>query len=142
MDRFAGASSILAPRRHTEKPGNVPDPDRSFAELMAVLAQRKREPGARSYTNSLLAAGLEKIAAKLREETGEVIEAAGEPADSRHGHVVHEAADVLYHLFVLLTFCDIELADVAAELDRRSGVSGLDEKASRTTGGGKPAEKS
>ena len=113
----------------------MPDPDRTFADLMAVLAERKRQPGARSYTNSLLAGGLEKIAGKLREETGEVIEAAGEPVITQYGHVVHEAADVLYHLFVLLTFCDVELADVAAELARRSGVSGLDEKASRKTSG-------
>ena len=111
------------------------EPDRTFAELMATLEERKRQPSARSYTNTLLSDGLEKIAAKLREETAEVIEAAGEPGAAGRGHVVHEAADVLYHLFVLLTFCDVSLADVAAELARRSGRSGLDEKASRAGGG-------
>ncbi|MGD9648083.1 MAG: phosphoribosyl-ATP diphosphatase [Pirellulales bacterium] len=123
------------------------EPDRTFAELMAVLADRKRQPSNRSYTKTLLDAGLDKIAAKLREETDEVIAAAGEPVVTQYGHVVHEAADVLYHLFVLLTFCEVDLADVAAELARRSGRSGLDEKASRTAGrerppGQQPAEPS
>ena len=56
---------------------------------------------------------------------------AARAADQRHGRVVHEAADLLYHLLVMLTHCDVALPDVEAELARRFGMSGLEEKASR-----------
>ena len=48
-------------------------------------------------------------------------------------HLIHEAADLVYHLFVMLGFRDIKLAEVEAELARRFGISGLDEKAVRGT---------
>lgn len=98
---------------------------------MAVLSDRKRNPRDDSYTNKLLAAGVPKIGGKLLEEAREVIEAAEEPGDTGRQHLVYEAADVLYHLFVLLTLKDVSLAEVEAELARRFGVSGLAEKAAR-----------
>ena len=106
-------------------------PQSALHELMAVIEERKANPGARSYTSTLLAGGLAKIAAKISEESAEVIEAAGEPGESGRQHLVRESADLLYHLLVLLAHREIDLQEVENELARRSGVSGLDEKASR-----------
>lgn len=103
----------------------------TFHQLMAVIEDRKRNPPARSYTTQLFRGGVTKIGAKLREEAEEVIEAADDLSGRGTEGVVHEAADVLYHLFVLLGHCEVRLADVEAELARRFGVSGLDEKESR-----------
>lgn len=100
--------------------------------LMAVVEDRKANPPERSYTTKLFAGGVELIGRKVVEEAAEVVEAAGEPGDEGHHHLVREAADLLYHLFVILAQRDVRLAEVEAELARRFGISGLDEKASRT----------
>lgn len=97
---------------------------RLFDELVA----RQRGEGERSYTRSLLEAGAAKIGAKVREEAGEFDEAMQAETDER---VVSEAADVMYHLLVGLLGRGLSLRDVEAELARRFGMSGLDEKASR-----------
>lgn len=102
-----------------------------LSQLMAVIEDRKRNPPSKSYTNTLLSAGLTKIGAKITEEAREVVEAAGEPEETGRQHCIREAADVIYHLFVLLAWRDITLAEVEAELAKRFGISGLDEKASR-----------
>lgn len=99
---------------------------------MAVIGQRKANPQDRSYTASLLAGGVPKISAKVLEEAQEAVEAAAEPGEEGRRHLVREAADLLYHLLVLLASRDATLDDVDAELARRSGVSGLDEKAARS----------
>ncbi len=99
-------------------------------ELMRVVVQRKQAPQTRSYTSKLLAGGHAAISAKVLEEAGELVEAAGgQPLDREH--VVREAADLLYHCWVLLAHCDVELGEVEDELRRRFGVSGIDEKESR-----------
>ncbi len=101
-----------------------------LARLSAVIEDRKaaRPPG--SYTSRLLDGGPPRIGAKIREEAAELVEAAeAQPADP--GAIVHEAADLLYHALVLLAACNLGLADVEAELARRFGISGLEEKASR-----------
>ncbi len=98
---------------------------------MAIIQERKRSPSDRSYTCRLLAGGVEKIGAKVEEEAAETIEAAGEDGAEGRAHLVAEAADLLYHLFVLLAHRDVALAEVQDELARRFGVSGLEEKASR-----------
>jgi phosphoribosyl-ATP pyrophosphohydrolase len=103
-----------------------------LAQLMAVIEDRKANPPAKSYTTTLLAGGVPKIGEKVREEAEEVIEAAGEPGDEGHSHLIREAADLIYHLFVMLGHRDVKLAEVEMELARRFGISGLDEKASRT----------
>jgi len=100
--------------------------------LVAVIRDRQANPPARSYTTSLFAGGLEKIGAKIVEEAAEVVEAAAEPGPAGHAHLVHEAADLIYHLLVLLRFGGVEWSEVELELARRFGVSGLDEKAART----------
>lgn len=110
----------------------MPSSDSVFARLMAVIEERKATRPEKSYTTRLFDGGVEAIGAKIVEEAAEVGAAAAEPGDAGRTHTIHEAADVVYHLFVLLGFCDISLAEVEAELARRFGISGLDEKASRT----------
>ena len=102
-----------------------------FARLMAVVEDRKRNPPAKSYTTQLMAGGIDAISAKVLEESREVIEAAKEEENGGHDHLVRETADLIYHLFVLLGYCDVRLAEVEAELASRFGMSGLEEKASR-----------
>ncbi len=102
-----------------------------LASLMAIVEDRKANPPAKSYTTTLFAGGVTKIGEKIREEADEVVEAAGESGDEGHTHLIREAADLIYHLFVMLGHRDIRLAEVEAELARRFGISGLDEKASR-----------
>ena len=105
---------------------------RPLDQLQLTIRQRKAAGDAgNSYTAKLLAAGVSKIGAKITEEAAEVVEAAAEPGEAGRKHVVAEAGDLIYHLLVLLTARDIELADVEAELARRFGVSGIAEKASR-----------
>ena len=103
-----------------------------LAQLMDVIEDRKRNPPPRSYTTSLLEGGVAKIGAKVLEEAGEAVEAAGEDGDQGREHLIYEAGDVLYHLLVLLAYRDVSLSEVEAELGRRFGVSGLDEKESRS----------
>lgn len=102
-----------------------------LAQLMTVIEDRKRSLPEKSYTTRLFEGGVPKIGAKVLEEAAEVVEAAGEPGEAGRDHTIREAADVLYHLFVLMAQRDISLADVEHELARRFGISGLDEKASR-----------
>jgi len=104
-----------------------------LAQLMAVLEDRKVNPPPNSYTARLYAGGDAKIGAKLLEQAHELVEAAGETGEQGRRHLIYEAADVIYHLLVLLAFHQVRLEDVEAELQRRFGQSGLDEKASRTT---------
>jgi phosphoribosyl-ATP pyrophosphohydrolase len=92
-----------------------------------IAARRAADPGS-SYVAALLARGVPKIAQKLGEEAVEtVIAALGGDAKA----VTGEAADLLFHLLVLLDASGVPLAAVYAELERREGVSGLDEKAAR-----------
>ena len=102
-----------------------------FDKLMAVIESRKNEAADTSYTAKLLAGGVERIGAKVTEEAAELVEAAGEAGDAGREHFVYEAADLLYHTFVLLAARDVPLDEVRSELARRFGVSGLEEKASR-----------
>jgi phosphoribosyl-ATP pyrophosphohydrolase len=110
-----------------------PPPRNVLHELAAVIEQRKRQPAERSYTQKLLSGGVGAIAAKITEEAAEVVAAAHEPGDDGRAHLVREAADLTYHLLVMLTCRDATWQDVEAELARRFGISGLDEKASRST---------
>ncbi|MGB3177545.1 MAG: phosphoribosyl-ATP diphosphatase [Albidovulum sp.] len=96
--------------------------------LAATIATRKGADAGSSWTAKLLAQGPEKCAEKFGEEA---IEAIIEAVKGDKAKLTSEAADVLYHLLVMLTACDVTLADVLAELERREGVSGLAEKAAR-----------
>ena len=101
-------------------------------QLMSVLEDRKLNPPPNSYTARLYAGGDAKIGAKIAEEAHELVEAAGETGEQGRRHIVYEASDVIYHLLVLLAHHNIKFEDVEAEIARRFGQSGLDEKASRT----------
>ena len=100
----------------------------TLARLEQTIRDRRVAPADESYVASLMARGLPVIARKLGEEAVEAVVAA--LTDNRH-ELVGEAADVLFHLLVLLAEKGIPLAEVMAELDRREGRSGLAEKAAR-----------
>jgi phosphoribosyl-ATP pyrophosphohydrolase len=103
-----------------------------MTELMAVIAARKANPEAgKSYVASLMAGGVSRIGAKIVEEAAEVVEAADEPDEPGRQHLVKEVADLVFHSMVLLGYRDLQWDDVEAELNRRSGTSGLVEKAAR-----------
>ena len=102
----------------------------TLARLEATIKQRRAASPEESYVASLVARGLPVIARKLGEEAVEAVVAA--LTDNRE-ELVGEAADVLFHLLVLLAEKNIALAEVPAELDRREDTSGLAEKAARGT---------
>ena len=99
-----------------------------LAALGDEVMQRRQASPETSYTAKLLSQGVEKCAKKFGEEAVELALAA---VLREKAHTTSEAADVLYHLLVLLTAADVKLSDVMAELARRQGMSGLAEKASR-----------
>ena len=96
--------------------------------LADEIESRKQASPETSYTAKLLSLGVEKCAKKFGEEA---VELALASVLRDRAHTTAEAADVLYHLLVLLAASDVKLKDVTAELARRRGVSGIDEKASR-----------
>lgn len=100
-----------------------------FLELDHVIAARAHASAAKSYTRSLLDGGPARVAAKVREEGEELARALEREGDLE---VVKESADVLFHLAVGLRSRGLTLRDVEAELARRFGVSGHDEKAARS----------
>ncbi|MFG1302014.1 phosphoribosyl-ATP diphosphatase [Xanthobacter sp. V3C-3] len=103
----------------------------TLADLEAIVAQRATADAGSSYTRSLLEKGVGKCAQKLGEEAVETVIAA---VSGDREAVVSEASDLLYHLLVVLRARGIELKDIHAELARRTGQSGLAEKASRQHG--------
>ena len=108
-------------------------PAEVFAQLMAVIEDRKKNPPPKSYTTSLFAEGVEAIGDKIMEEAAEVVDAArGGETDVGQAHLTHELADLIYHLFVMMGYRDVSLQQVSDELAKRFGTSGLDEKASRS----------
>ncbi len=96
--------------------------------LAATIAARKGADPESSWTAKLLAKGPEKCAEKFGEEA---IEAIIEAVKGDRARLTAEAADVLYHLLVMLAARDVTLAEVEAELARREGTSGIAEKAAR-----------
>ena len=101
----------------------------SLHDLERIMAIRASEDASKSYTKSLLEGGTPKIARKLGEEAIEVIIAAhNENCDA----VKNEAADLLFHLMVLLHHKKLSFRDVLDVLEGRTQQSGLEEKASRT----------
>ena len=100
----------------------------ALERLAATIEARKGADVGESWTAKLLAKGPEKCAEKFGEEAVEaIIEAVKGDREALTG----EAADVLYHLLVMLAARDVSLAEVLAELERREGVSGIAEKAGR-----------
>jgi phosphoribosyl-ATP pyrophosphohydrolase len=102
--------------------------DFTLSDLVDLVAARAEAPPDQSYTAKLLAGGPAKPAKKLGEEA---VEAAIAAVQGDRAGLVSEAADVLYHLVVLLRAGGVELDEVMAELARRTAQSGLAEKAAR-----------
>ncbi len=96
--------------------------------LAATIRDRRGADPGSSYVASLFAKGRPKIAQKLGEEAVETVIAAMAQPDK----IVSEAADLIFHLLVLLADADVTLDDVRVELARREGVSGHTEKAARS----------
>ena len=101
----------------------------TLTRLETTIAQRRTASPEQSYVAQLRARGLPVIARKLGEEAVEAVIAA---LSGTREELTGEAADLMFHLLVLLAERDVPLAEVLAELDRREGTSGLDEKASRS----------
>jgi phosphoribosyl-ATP pyrophosphohydrolase len=97
-------------------------------DLARIVAQRAAAPASESYTAKLLSEGPARAAKKLGEEA---VEAALAAVQGDRQNLTAEAADVLYHLLVVLQGANIPLSDVMAELERRTAQSGLAEKAAR-----------
>lgn len=104
--------------------------DPTLNRLEATIAQRMGGDPETSYVAKLNARGLGKIAQKLGEEATETVIAA---LSGSREELVGEAADVLFHLMVLLGAKGVPLAEVLAELERREGTSGIAEKAARSS---------
>ncbi|MEO9574640.1 MAG: phosphoribosyl-ATP diphosphatase [Tateyamaria sp.] len=98
-------------------------------ELFATIEARKGADPDTSWTAKLLSKGPEKCAEKFGEEA---VEAIIEAVKGDNAGLTSEAADVLYHLLVMLAARDVQLSDVLDELARRQGTSGLAEKAARS----------
>ena len=116
------AGALVADDGPAEPPALV------VARVAEVIARRRRERPEKSYVVSLLDAGLPKINAKIAEESGELTEALNE---NDAAHTAHEAADLIFHTLVGLEAAGVSVDAVFAELRRRFGISGIDEKASR-----------
>lgn len=100
----------------------------TLQDLFETIQSRKGADPESSWTAKLLARGPEKCAEKFGEEA---IEAIIEAVKGDRDALTTEAADVLYHLLVMLASRDVDLADVIEELARRQGTSGIAEKAAR-----------
>lgn len=98
--------------------------------VSATLAERKQADPDSSYVSSLYAKGTDAICKKVAEEAAETIMAA---KDGDRLHLVWEVTDLWFHSLVLLAHNGLSVDDVLAEFRRREGVSGIDEKRSRTT---------
>lgn len=103
----------------------------SLSDLEKIVAERARSGAADSWTATLFRKGMDKAAQKMGEEAIETVIAAVKGDDKG---IVSESADLIYHWLVVLTIAGIPVSDVMAELERRTGQSGLAEKAARPAG--------
>lgn len=116
-----------------------------FERLMQQIHERAHTLPPGSYTTKLITGGVTAMGAKVQEEAAEVVEAAvalqaartasGSPAAvdalAERQHLIYEAGDVLYHLWVLLGSFGVTVEELRQELERREGTSGLEEKRRR-----------
>jgi phosphoribosyl-ATP pyrophosphohydrolase len=117
-----------------------------FDRLMLQIHERARTLPPGSYTTKLITGGVPAMGEKVLEEAGEVVEAAaalqaaqtagGSPSSvdalAERQHLIYEAGDVIYHLWVLLGSFGVTVDEVRQELERREGTSGLEEKRQRS----------
>ncbi len=102
----------------------------TLAQLTKVLEERKTAAPESSYVAKLYSKGLDAILKKIGEEATETVMAA---KDGDRAKIVHETADLWFHCMVLLAHQGLSAEDVLQELERRFGLSGLEEKAGRGT---------
>ncbi|MXU63906.1 phosphoribosyl-ATP diphosphatase [Oceanomicrobium pacificus] len=102
-----------------------------LARLAKTIESRQGADVKKSYAAKLFSRGKSKCAEKFGEEAIEAIIAA---AKGNRKNLTEEAADVLFHMLVMLTACGVSLDDVMKELQRREGTSGIEEKRARATG--------
>jgi phosphoribosyl-ATP pyrophosphohydrolase len=100
----------------------------TLARLAAVIESRRAGDPEKSYVARLFAKGPDAVLKKIGEEATETVMAA---KDGEPGRIVHETADLWFHCLVMLAQHGLSPADVLAELERREGLSGLEEKAMR-----------
>jgi phosphoribosyl-ATP pyrophosphohydrolase len=100
----------------------------TLARLAAVIESRRAGDPEKSYVARLFARGPDAVLKKIGEEATETVMAA---KDGEPGRIVHETADLWFHCLVMLAQYGLSPADVLAELERREGLSGLEEKAMR-----------
>ena len=112
-----------------------PDLSDALTRLAAVIESRKGADPASSYVARLLSRAPDAILKKIGEEATETVMAA---KDGVPAHIVAETADLWFHCLVMLAHFNLGPADVLAELERREGLSGLEEKARRTSNPAKP----
>lgn len=115
-------------RRLDEGGAVKPQGARVVSELFKILEERKKAEPGKSYVASLYAKGLPKILAKIEEESAELIEAANVKGNDQ---VLYEFCDLFFHSLVLLAHKGIDINEAYAELARRFGISGIEEKESR-----------
>jgi len=101
----------------------------TLTQLADVLEQRKQQSVDKSYVASLYNQGLDTILKKIGEEATETVIAA---KDGNKQQIIYETADLWFHCMVLLAHQDLHPNDVLNELQRRFGLSGLEEKAQRS----------
>jgi phosphoribosyl-ATP pyrophosphohydrolase len=102
--------------------------DNTLTQLAQVLEDRKQQLADKSYVASLYSKGLDTILKKIGEESTETVIAA---KNGDKQQIIYETADLWFHCMVMLAQQDLHPDDVLAELQRRFGLSGLDEKAQR-----------
>ena len=102
--------------------------DNILHALEKILEERKSSTEDKSYVSSLYSKGVNSILEKVSEESEEVIQAVKEEG---RDEVIHEVADLWFHIMVLLRHEDISIEEIELELARRFGVSGHEEKTSR-----------
>ena len=102
--------------------------EKTIKKLYKTILDRKKSDPKKSYVAKLLNEGVEKIGRKITEEASEVLIAGIKESKKR---IVSESADLLFHLMVLLAKKGIKPEEVFQELEKRMGISGLDEKAAR-----------
>ena len=98
----------------------------NLINLVKIIRDRKKKDNDKSYTASLLSAGLSKCIDKMAEEFDELKEALNDKSN-----IVHEAADTIYHILVTLEAADIKFENVLKELENRKKQSGIEEKNKR-----------
>ena len=96
-------------------------------KLEAILQNRKTEDSKDSYVSSLYSKGNQHICDKIMEEAGDLVDA----TEGGKAQVVHETADLLFHVLVLLASLDVKYATILDELTKRFGTSGIEEKNNR-----------